>query len=294
MNMKKNTVAGIAAAIIIFTIPLLLRHDFESEYPKYNHVAPGEGAVAVHFIDVGQGDCILAELPEGKTMLIDAGDNGHENEIIDYIDSLDIDRIDYLLATHPHADHIGGMEEIIEEYDVGTLYMPRAEADSKSFEAMLRAADEESVPTEFAEAGKTIFDYSSVRAEILHPYETAEYDGLNNYSAVVSLSCGETDFLFMGDAEKEVEYELLSGGEELGCDILKLAHHGSSTSSSMEFLEAASPEYTVISCGEDNKYRHPHKEILNRLKKIKTKVLRTDKTGTIIITADSNGVTIAR
>ena len=156
--------------------------------------------VSVHFIDVSQGDCQLIELPEGKTMLIDAGDNGTEDVIIDYIDELGIKKIDYLLATHPHADHIGGMAEIISHFDIGEIFMPRVQNNTKTFEDMLEEIDKKSLTISSAYEGKIIFDYSGVKAEILSPEKDKTYEEMNNYSAVVKLTAGEKSFLFMGMA----------------------------------------------------------------------------------------------
>lgn len=246
--------------------------------------------VSVHFIDVSQGDCQLIELPEGKTMLIDAGDNGTEDRIIDYIESLGIKKIDYLVATHPHADHIGGMAEVIANFDIGEIYMPKIQNNTKTFEDMLDVIGEKNLTITSAESGKVLFDYSGVRAEILSPKKGETYEEMNNYSAVLMLQCGDKRFLFMGDAEKDVEEEILK--KDLDADVLKVGHHGSTTSSSKKFLEQVSPEYAVISCGEGNDYGHPHKETINNLKKIAKEILRTDKSGTIVMRCDGSNIEI--
>ena len=246
--------------------------------------------VSVHFIDVSQGDCQLIELPEGKTMLIDAGDNGTEDRIIDYIESLGIKKIDYLVATHPHADHIGGMAEVIANFDIGEIYMPKIQNNTKTFEDMLDVIGEKNLTITSAESGKVLFDYSGVRAEILSPKKGETYEEMNNYSAVLMLQCGDKRFLFMGDAEKDVEGEILK--KDLDADVLKVGHHGSTTSSSKKFLEQVSPEYAVISCGEGNDYGHPHKETINNLKKIAKEILRTDKSGTIVMRCDGSNIEI--
>ena len=246
--------------------------------------------VSVHFIDVWQGDCQLIELPEGRTMLIDAGDNGTEDVIIEYIDELGIKKIDYLLATHPHADHIGGMAEIISHFDIGEIFMPRVQNNTRTFEDMLEEIDKKGLTISSAYEGKVIFEYSGVKAEILSPKKDKTYEEMNNYSAVVKLTAGEKSFLFMGDAEKEIESEILN--YDIKADCLKVGHHGSSTSSGLEFLKKVSPEYAVISCGVDNDYGHPHKETMNSLEKVAKKVLRTDKSGTIIIRCDGSKLDI--
>lgn len=272
--------------IVSLVLALIL---FAFGYFGRNNVSQND-YVSVHFIDVSQGDCQLIELPEGKTMLIDAGDNGTEDRIIDYIESLGIKKIDYLVATHPHADHIGGMAEVIANFDIGEIYMPKIQNNTKTFEDMLDVIGEKNLTITSAESGKVLFDYSGVRAEILSPKKGETYEEMNNYSAVLMLQCGDKRFLFMGDAEKDVEEEILK--KDLDADVLKVGHHGSTTSSSKKFLEQVSPEYAVISCGEGNDYGHPHKETINNLKKIAKEILRTDKSGTIVMRCDGSNIEI--
>ena len=288
---KKNPLIGVIIAAVIFIVPWIFNEnaDIINNEPHLENVL-----LTAHFIDVGQGDCTLIELPENKVMLIDAGENGKEGIVTRYIDSLDIKKIDYLVATHPHSDHIGGMEEVIEKYDIGAMYMPDAETVSATFENMLNAAEDKNLILDTAEAGKNIFEYSVVKADIISPAAGKNYDNLNNSSAVVRIMCGEKSFLFMGDAEKQAELDILESGYEVYCDVLKVAHHGSYTSSEMSFLEKARPEYAVISCGAGNEYGHPHKTTLNSFKKIEAKVLRTDELGTIKIKTDGKKLAVER
>ena len=251
----------------------------------------GEADARVHFIDVGQGDCTLIELPKNKVMLIDAGENGHEDEVMNYLDRCGITKIDYLVATHPHSDHIGGMEEVVESYDIGEIYMPRAESTSWTYENMLDAIEEKGIYINSAYNGKTIFEYDGVKADILSPEKNYQTDNLNNSSVVVRLICGKKTFLFTGDAEKVIEKNIAEN-EKLSCDVLKVGHHGSSSSSAEEFISEAYPEYAVISCGEGNEYGHPHRETLELLDKTGTEVLRTDKLGTIVISTDGKNVSV--
>lgn len=279
MKKQGKIIVSLVLALILFVVGYFGRKNVsQNDY------------VSVHFIDVSHGDCQLIELPEGKTMLIDAGDNGTEDRIIDYIESLGIKKIDYLVATHPHADHIGGMAEVIANFDIGEIYMPKIQNNTKTFEDMLDVIGEKNLTITSAESGKVLFDYSGVRAEILSPKKGETYEEMNNYSAVLMLQCGDKRFLFMGDAEKDVEEEILK--KDLDADVLKVGHHGSTTSSSKKFLEKVSPEYAVISCGEGNDYGHPHKETINNLKKIAKEILRTDKSGTIVMRCDGSNIEI--
>ncbi len=253
-------------------------------------VVPADGkTLTVSFLDVGQGDSIFIELPEGKTMLIDASESDQADGIIDYIKDRGHDTLDYVVATHPHADHIGGMAEVLEAFDVGEIWMPDADADTKTYERLLNTVADKEIPLHVAEAGKTILNSESLNISVLAPCKD-EYDDLNDYSAVLSLTYGKTRFIFTGDAETLSEGEILDSGASLSADVLKLGHHGSSTSSSEDFVKAVDPKWGVISCGEGNSYGHPHAEILTRFEKLGIELLRTDLLGTIVMTSDGNTV----
>lgn len=177
MKKQGKIIVSLVLALILFVVGYFGRKNVsQNDY------------VSVHFIDVSQGDCQLIELPEGKTMLIDAGDNGTEDRIIDYIESLGIKKIDYLVATHPHADHIGGMAEVIANFDIGEIYMPKIQNNTKTFEDMLDVIGEKNLTITSAESGKVLFDYSGVRAEILSPKKGETYEEMNNYSEVLMRS----------------------------------------------------------------------------------------------------------
>ncbi len=251
-----------------------------------------DGSMAVHFIDVGQGDCELIEFYDGTVMMIDAGDNGKEDIVTDYIDSLGIDKIDYLIATHPHADHIGGMEEVIERYEIGEIYMPKALSESRTFEKMLDAISKKGLFIHTAEEGKNIISKDNLKVDILSPQKGRLYEDANNNSVVLRLVYGEKTFLFTGDIEALAEKDILF--KDISADVLKVAHHGSSTSSCYEFAYKVNPSYAVISCGKDNEYGHPHKETLKTFKTIGSQIFRTDESGTVIIITDGNNLEVAR
>lgn len=245
-----------------------------------------DSVMSVHFMDVGQADSIFIELPDGKTMLVDAGGNSDGKRVCEYIRSRGGERIDYLVGTHPHADHIGGMDDVIREFEIGELYMPKVSASTKTFDDVLDAAEEKEMKIKTAKAGKYIFETESTSCRILSPTEE-KYSDLNEYSVILMLSCGDVDFLLTGDAEAENEYAL-SGN--IGADVLKVAHHGSDTSSSAAFLKRVNPDYAVISVGAGNKYSHPSENVLKRLAQCGTKILRTDVDGDIIISTDGENI----
>ena len=248
-----------------------------------------DGNLKIHFIDVGQADSTLIQLPDGKNMLIDAGKNDSGDKVVSYLKSVNVSKIDYLFGTHPHEDHIGGLDDVIYAFDIGKFYMPKVSHNTKTFEDVLKAAKAKGLTVSTAKAGVNVLKTDGLCIDILSPV-SAEYESLNNYSAVVKLTYKNNAFLFMADAETEVENQILN--DDVKADLIKIGHHGSKTSSSAKFIKAVSPKYAVISVGKDNDYGHPSKATVTTLNKAGVEIYRTDESGTIIAVSDGNNITV--
>lgn len=251
---------------------------------------PADENLTVHFLDVGQGDSILLEY-NGSAMLIDAGERDQGAGISAYLHDQDISGLDYVVATHPHSDHIGGMAEILDSFQVEHFIDSGFPHTSKTYENMLITIDENNIPFEVVKKGEEIEFDPAVDVEVLNP--GPEYsDDLNENSVVLKVSYGEVSFLLMGDAGLETEEKLMDTGYDLDSDILKVGHHASRSASGEAFISAVSPEISIIEVGADNVYGHPHEEILERLQAV-SRIYRTDLDGSIIITTDGDTYTIS-
>lgn len=240
-----------------------------------------ENTLNVYFIDVGQADSILLE-NKGHYMLIDAGNNEDGPKLVNYFNEQDIKEFDYVVGTHAHEDHIGGMDDIIKNFKIDNFYMPDAITTTKTFEDVLDALEETNVIFQTPKVNQT-FNLQDTTITTLSV--TADEKNLNDTSIVLKVKHGTNTFLFMGDASTKIEKNLLN--KDIKSDVLKVGHHGSRYSTSLEFLKKVSPEYAVISVGENNTYKHPHEEILKSLEEQNIQIYRTDKQGTIL--AKSNG-----
>lgn len=249
------------------------------------------GALSVHFLDVGQGDCMLVHLPNGQNMLVDAGKNDSAGAIISYLQALKITRLDYLVGTHPHEDHIGSLDKVIEEFPVGEILLPRVTNNTRTFRELLETIDGKGLQVTTAKAGVNILEEDGLTVKVLAPLGSS-YEDLNNYSAVIKITYREVSFLLTGDAEDVAEKEILNSGANIKADVLKVGHHGSSSSTTSAFLNMVKPEYAVISLGADNEYHHPHQATLTRLKKAGINILRTDERGTIVFTTDGKDIEV--
>lgn len=241
----------------------------------------------VHYIDVGQGDCTLITCG-GQTMLIDAGDNSKGTAIWKYLYDRNITQIDYMIGTHPDTDHIGGMDVILTKFDCGTVIMPEIVNDTKTYQEVIETMDYWGYKNTPPVVGNT-YILGDATFTIVAP--NRNYGDINNFSIGILLVHGNNRFLFLGDAEEESEMDILQNGLDISAEVLKVAHHGSKTSTSWNLVNAVSPQYAVISCGENNSYGHPSAEVLNTLRAAGVSVYRTDEQGSII--AYSNGQNIS-
>lgn len=236
----------------------------------------------VHFIDVGQGDCALLQLGQ-NAVLIDAGPTSAADNVVSYLKQQGVTRLAAVIATHPHEDHIGGMGAVLEAFPVDTFYMPAAQANTSSFSSLLDGLDAQGLTPVVPSPGDTI-SIGGAELLFLSPEPAQQFENINNYSLVARIDTGGTRLLFAGDAENEIEETLVQRGADLRCDIYKVSHHGSDTSSSPAFLQAAQPETAVISCGKENAYGHPHPAVLARLKDAGIQTIHiTAGSGTIVL-----------
>lgn len=252
-------------------------------------VSQSEGGLSVHIIDVGQGDGIFVELPDGTTLLIDAGEKQYGQTVIDYITARGYNRIDYLVGTHPHSDHIGGLEQVIRSFDIGTVYMPKKSHTTSTYLNLLQTIADKGLSIQTAKAGKTIAEGGDFSVDILSPVDEDYGDELNLYSVVIKITYGSQRFLFLGDAETENEEQM----SDVQAEFVKVGHHGSATSSDSEFVRRVGAKYAVVSVGAGNSYGLPKDKILQRWQESGAAIYRTDESGSIVAYSDGSSITIS-
>lgn len=257
------------------------------EEVKHTEEDEVRGNIEVHFIDVGQADSILVRHGDDE-LLIDAGNNGDGNLVVEYINKLGIEDLEYVIGTHPHEDHIGGLDDVINNIDIENIIMPKTLNTTKTYEDVLNAIQSKGLKVTSPKVGNT-FKLGDAEVIILSP-NNSEYTDLNNYSVALKVIYGDNKFIFTGDNELLAEHEILGNGINISANVIKLGHHGSDTSTSENFLNKVNPQYAVISVGEDNKYGHPSSEVLDRINKRNIEVFRTDLQGTIIATGNGKSI----
>ncbi len=241
----------------------------------------------IHFLDVGQGDATLIRCGD-HAMLIDAGDNDKGTAVQLYLNKQGIKKLDYLVLTHPDADHIGGADVVISKFTIGRVFMADYEKDNKTYREVIQALADKNLTWSTPRPGTT-YTLGTAKFTILAPLKT--YEDPNNSSIALLFQNGGNTFLFTGDGEEEAESDIGKSGRSVKADVYKAGHHGSDTASSEAFLDAVDPAFAVISCGEGNSYGHPHAAVLNALRARGVKVFRTDEQGSIIAWSDGSEIT---
>lgn len=299
----KKIIAGLSSALVIVSTAFLCtvfdikQVSFEQVFNTLDSFLQdpevqqqpliAEGEMEVTVVDVGQGESIYIKAND-KNVLIDAGENDCEQLIVDFLKSKGVKYLDLVIGTHPHSDHIGGLDSVIREIDTNmVLFPPMTKSQTpttKTFKDVLEAIDETDTQLLTAKPGQVFNFGGGSILTIVGPLN--EYKDLNDISIVSRLDFGEVSFLFTGDAEEKAEKDMLSSKYDLDVDILSAGHHGSSSSTSKEFFNECSPSHVNISCGENNKYNHPHREIISLLDKTNTPYCRTDLNGNITYITD--------
>ena len=275
----------LAAVIVVLAVGFFI---FQSVQDNANKVTVPMDGLYVHYIDVGQGDSELI-CCGGEYMLVDAGEPSAADAVLDYLNSHGIEKLEYIVCSHAHADHCGGLDAVVENFEVGTVFTSPYAGSTPSYGIFTEAVEANGLELTVPTLGES-YTLGEARFEFIGPLE--QYDNLNDDSLVMRLEYGDTSFLFTGDMTSKAERDLVEDGANVKCDVLKVGHHGSSGSSSYRFLYEAQPKIAVISCEAGNSYGHPHEETLSRLNDADAEIYRTDLEGSIVIF--SNGMEVAK
>lgn len=257
-----------------------------------NNNANFKNKMIIHYIDVGQGDCILIQV-NNKNLLIDSGPSTNRKYLLNYLKKINIKKFDYIIATHPHDDHIGNMDTIIKRYNVEKFYSPKVTTSSDTFDSLLSALVDKNLKINVLKKGSSQINLGkNANLKVLSPKKDFTSDNLNNYSPIIKINFLNNSFLFTGDAETSDENLVLFENNDLKADVLKVGHHGSSTSTSLDFLNSVDPSVAIISVGKNNSYGHPSQKVLSLLDESNIKTLRTDISGNIIVISDGKNISI--
>lgn len=283
-NKKLNKLIYSLICLLVLVVGYFTAN-YDNTSSSYENNADNNNEVLVYFIDVGQADAIY--IKDGSSnMMIDAGNNADGKLLVKYLQSLNVDEFKYVVGTHAHEDHIGGMDDIINNFKIDNFYMPEAISTSKTFEDVLDALDKNKVIFQTPKIGDK-FTLENTNFEVLSI--GTDTSDLNDTSLVLKMNYNNTCALFMGDASSNIEENLLN--KDINCQVLKVGHHGSRYSSSEDFIKKVNPAYGIIMVGKDNKYGHPTKKTLDILNKYNVNIYRTDEEGTILMHLKGNDIT---
>ena len=281
--MKK---AAVVILLLVISVLTVISTKAEIIYGKSRKTVSlsEKNLLNVRFFECGQADCIFLKLPDGKCMLIDSGRKDFAKELVDFLKKEGYKKLDYVVATHPHADHIGGMSAVLKNFSVGRFFMPDVTHTTSAYKKMLSALKKNGCEVSYLKSGTKVLE-GEVECVALSPVNK-NYRNLNNTSAVLRIEYGKVSFLFAADMEFFAEMDVLNSGADVNADILKVAHHGGLTSSCRAFLNAVSPKSAVISASENEKPEFPSQAVLRRLSMMRAEVCRTDKNGDVCIISD--------